>query len=338
MTRPPDSKSAHHRPGGGFRNPWLTADSNRWGGALRWILLERPFKSLPRDPDPSVFPIAEPSYGSPRAAAGSISVTWVGHATTLLQLGRMNVLTDPMWSRRASPNRFAGPERWVRPGVAFERLPPIDAVLQSHNHYDHLDSPTVRRIARAHPRATWLVPLGLEGFVRKRGAAQVHELDWWEEVKFDGLRVASMPAQHFSGRGIRDRNATLWCGWALAAGERRVFFAGDSGHHPEFRLIAERLGLFDVSLLPIGAYEPAWFMRPAHMDPEEAVDAFVELGGAGEERDGRRRVMVPIHYGTFKLTDEAMDEPPRRLRVAWERAGLPPADLWILAHGETRWL
>jgi len=274
-----------------------------------------------------VFRRTQPSFAVPRAAADRVTVTWVGHASVLLQLGGMNVLTDPVWSERASPVTFLGPRRWVPPGIAFEDLPPIDLVLQSHNHYDHLDSRTVRRIARAHPEATWLVPLGLAAFVRRRGVARVTELDWGQEADVGVLRVACTPAQHFSGRSFRDRGAALWCGWALAApSARRVFFAGDTGHHPEFGAIGARYGPFDLALLPIGAYEPRWFMRYVHMNPEEAVAAFRALGA---------RAMVPIHWGTFKLTDEAMDEPPARARAAWQGAGLPAAGYRQLLHGET---
>jgi N-acyl-phosphatidylethanolamine-hydrolysing phospholipase D len=215
----------------------------------------------------------------------------------------------------------------VPPGIAFDELPPLDLVLQSHNHYDHLDHATVLRVAHAHPQATWLVPLGLAAFVERRGARHVVELDWWQDHVAQSLRIAATPAQHFSARGFGDRGDTLWCGFALrAASGRGVYFAGDTGFHPEFGRIGARYGPFDIALLPIGAYEPRWFMRYLHMNPEEAVEAFRGL---------HARVMVPIHWGTFKLTDEAMDEPPVRARRAWERAGLPPGDYRQLAHGET---
>jgi N-acyl-phosphatidylethanolamine-hydrolysing phospholipase D len=254
----------------------------------------------------------------------------VGHASLLVQLAGLNILTDPMWSQRASPVQFTGPRRWVPPGIAFADLPPIDVVLQSHNHYDHLDDYTVRRLAREHPGATWAVPLGLAQFVRRRGVPSdaVRELDWWQEQALGAIRVVCTPAQHFSGRSFRDRGATLWCGWALAAQDgKRVFFAGDTGYHPEFAQIGERCGPFDLSLMPIGAYEPRWFMRYLHMNPEEAVAAFRALGAGG--------AMVPIHWGTFKLTDEAMDEPPVRAHAAFLAAGLPIDAYRQLAHGET---
>jgi N-acyl-phosphatidylethanolamine-hydrolysing phospholipase D len=181
---------------------------------------------------------------------------------------------------------------------------------------------------RRHPHAQWVTAFGNAEFVRKRGAPAnaVVDLDWWEEYHVGSLCVTATPALHFSSRGIGDRGDTLWCGFALAGDVKRVFFAGDTGFHPEFGAIGERCGPFDVALLPIGAYEPRWFMRYLHMNPEEAVDAFRAL---------RARVMVPIHWGTFKLTDEAMDEPPVRARAAWKAAGLAEERYRQLAHGET---
>ena len=301
------------------------------GSLLKWMLVHRTTRPRPQDPDPSVFARVPPDFVPPRAPRSQLTVTWVGHSSLLIQLNGLNILTDPMWSERASPVQFAGPRRWVRPGIAFEDVPPLDVVLQSHNHYDHLDATTVRRLARAHPEASWIVPLGLAAFVRKRGVSdhRVRELDWWQEHTIGSLRIAATPAMHFSSRGIGDRGDTLWCGFALSsdgANGRHVYFAGDTGYHPEFGAIGERYGPFDVALMPIGAYEPRWFMRYLHMNPEEAVAAFRALNA---------RMMVPIHWGTFKLTDEAMDEPPIRARAAWDAAGLSRSAYRQLAHGET---
>jgi N-acyl-phosphatidylethanolamine-hydrolysing phospholipase D len=312
---------------GRFHNPWVENAVPPFGSLLTWMLVHRTTRPRPKDPDPRVFRTVRHSFPAPRAPTSQVTVTWVGHATLLVQIAGLNMLTDPMWGERASPFSFAGPRRWVAPGVPLDDLPPIDIVLQSHNHYDHLDDGSARAIARAHPNASWLVPLGLAEFVRRRGARQVRELDWWQEADIGPVHFTSVPAQHFSGRTLGDRGATLWCGWALAARNgRRVYFAGDTGHHPEFGLIGERCGPFDIALLPIGAYEPRWFMRYLHMNPEEAVAAFRALNA---------RTMVPIHWGTFKLTDEAMDEPPLRARAAWHAAGLPLDQYRQLAHGET---
>jgi len=288
--------------------------------------------------DSKLFPLEPPDFPSPRAREGDLHVTWVGHATALVQLGPVNVLTDPIWSERASPVSFLGPRRWVDPGVGFADLPPIDVVVVSHDHYDHLDAETVRHLGARHPRARWLVPLGVGALLEGWGIGSVRELDWWEDAGIEAsagrVRVTCTPARHFASRGFLDRNRRLWCGWALEGSGRRVFFAGDSGFHPAFGTIGGRLGPFDASLLPIGAYEPRWFMRPVHMTPEEAVQAWRELG-TGSGSPGGEGVLVPIHWGTFRLTDEPMDEPPRRLRAAWRASGAAPASLEVLRHGQT---
>jgi N-acyl-phosphatidylethanolamine-hydrolysing phospholipase D len=303
---------------------------------LKWKLVDQWTHPPPRDAAPTAPREPPPVVVSPRVPVDQVAITWVGHATFLIQIGGLNVLTDPMWSARASPVWFAGPRRWVQPGIAFDALPSIDAVLLSHNHYDHLDDHTVRRLVARHPDARWLAPLGLMPFVRKRGARDVLELDWWEETRVGSLALGCTPAQHFSARGFRDRDRTLWCGWSVAAAARQVYFAGDSGFHPDFPAIGDRFGPFHAALLPIGGYEPRWFMRPVHMNPEEAVRAFQDLQRSRPPIPGRHTLLVGMHCGTFKLTDERMDEPPARARKAWEAAGLEPADLWLPAHGETR--
>jgi N-acyl-phosphatidylethanolamine-hydrolysing phospholipase D len=220
------------------------------------------------------------------------------------------------------------------PGIRFEQLPPIDFVLLSHDHYDHLDSGTVQRIVSAHPRARWIVPLGVAPFIMKKGAKTVEEFDWWEEREiYAGVELGCVPAQHFSGRGVR-RNQTLWCGWNVAGGGRRVYFVGDTGRHPAFSAIGKRFGPFDAVLMPIGAYDPRWFMAPVHLDPEEAIESFLELTAKSKPTCP----MVPMHWGTFKLTDEPMSEPPELVKVIWQRHGLDPDRLWLMGNGETRWL
>ena len=261
-------------------------------------------------------------------------LTWVGHSTFLVQIGGLNILTDPVWSARASPMRFIGPRRWVDPGVDFDALPPIDVVMLSHDHYDHLDSTTVHRLAARYPEARWLSPLRLGRFLRERGADAVTEMDWWEELTMHGVRFACTPAQHHSARGIRDRRRSLWCSWTILADSHRIFFAGDTGYFPDFGAIGKRYGPFDASLLPIGGYLPRSYMRFVHMDPAEAVRAFRDLNTSPSP--GRAPVLVPMHWGTFKLTDEAMDEPPMLLEKEWRKSGTTPDALWLLMHGETR--
>ncbi len=268
----------------------------------------------------------------PRAAAGQRSVTWVGHSTVLLQLGELNVLTDPMWSERASPFDWIGPRRLMTPGLPFGALPPIDVVLLSHNHYDHLDEATVRRLAKQSPAAHWLCPLGLAPLLRAFGVTVVTERDWWQRVDTARFSAACTPAQHFSARGLRDRNRTLWCGWTIEADGARVFFAGDTALHPEFASIGAQLGPFDLVMLPIGAYEPRWFMQVVHANPEDAIAAYRALIDDG----GGAPPCLALHWGTFRLTDEPVDEPPRRFAQRWIESGLPPDANWTLAHGETR--
>ena len=327
---------SHYEAGRGFFNPWPGASPQGLRGVLKWHLVDRWTHPRPRDLAPPISRVAPSQVISPRAAADQLVLTWVGHATFLIQIGGQNVLTDPMWSDRASPVGFAGPRRLVSPGIPFEALPPIDVILLSHNHYDHLDDRTVRRLASQYPGVRWLAPLGLGPFLRRRGAREVLELDWWDETRVGSLAIGCTPAQHFSARGFGDRNRTLWCGWSLAAPARQLFFAGDSGYHPEFTAIGERFGPFDATLLPIGAYEPRWFMRPVHMNPEEAVRAFQDLQRGRSAISGRPVVMVGMHWGTFKLTDEPMDEPPARARSAWRAAGLESVNLWLPTPGESR--
>ncbi|HXG72681.1 MAG TPA: MBL fold metallo-hydrolase [Gemmatimonadaceae bacterium] len=259
-----------------------------------------------------------------------MTITWVGHSTFLLQQGGLNILTDPIWSDRASPFAFAGPRRWIPAAVDFDRLPPIDMVLISHDHYDHLDRDTVRRLAARFPAIRWHAPLGVAATLRRFGARDVFEADWWDAADTMGVTVTAIPAQHFSGRGVHNRDSTLWCGWSLRSAQHATLFAGDTALHPEFGEIAGRLGPFDLAILPVGAYEPRWFMSTVHMNPADALKALEALGGPAGVR------MTPGHWGTFKLTDEPMNEPPRVLREQWEVAGFPAERLWMLDHGETR--
>ena len=269
--------------------------------------------------------------------AAELRLTAVGHSTFLIQFGALNILTDPVWSERASPLAFAGPKRRHAPGLALDALPPIDLVLLSHDHYDHFDDTTVRALAQRFPDATWCAPLGVGARLRARGVRRVVESDWWEVTALGAelrdARVTCLPAAHFSGRTPFDRDRTLWCGWAIEVGERRIYFAGDTGSHPEFDLIGRRLGLVDAVFMPIGAYEPRWFMRPVHLDPDEALAAF---GALTAPHPAHPTVMVAMHWGTFILTDEPPDEPPRRIVNAWKQEQRPDERLWLLAPGETR--
>ena len=324
---------SHHSPSGGFRNPWPGGVAMGARDVARWMLWDRLFHPPVDKSRASQFRQATPSHPA-RVVAPHVVVTWVGHSSFLVQLDGINLLTDPIWSDRAGPLAVLGPKRWVPPGIPFDALPPIDAILLSHNHYDHLDDRTVRRLIRRYPEAAWFAPLGVAAFVRARGATRVSDLDWWDETSLGAMRLACTPAQHFSARGLADRGRTLWCGWSILGPSRRVFFAGDSAYHPEYSRISERHGPFDVAMIPIGAYEPRWFMKSVHMNAEEGVSAYLDLCAPHESAG--HTVMVPMHWGTFKLTDEPMDEPPKRARAAWKAAALPAESFWLLSHGETR--
>jgi len=308
-----------HFDGRRYHNPGRAGARSLWQ-VIRWALTrrKRPWPRWVDDPPRPAPP--------PRVAAHEIAVTFVNHATFLLQLGGVNVLTDPIWSERASPVQWAGPRRVRRPGVAFEQLPPIDVVLVSHTHYDHLDLPTLLRLERRDaPRI--VTGLGNRRFLNRRGLAKVEELDWWQTFSFrDSVRFTMTPAQHFSRRGLFDHNATLWGGFWIEYGAKKLFFAADTAYNGHFREIRERLGSPDVALLPIGAYEPRWFMAAAHMNPEEAVQAHLDLGAA---------LSVAMHFGTFQLTDEPIDEPVRALRESLARHGISDGTFRVLEFGET---
>jgi N-acyl-phosphatidylethanolamine-hydrolysing phospholipase D len=259
----------------------------------------------------------------PVALARIPSVSWVGHATHYVRLEELSFLTDPVYSERASPVSFAGPKRLVPPGVPLAALPALDLVLLSHDHYDHTDLRTLRLIAaRDIPFA---VPTGVGELVRRVGG-RVIELGWWESASVGGLRVHCVPAQHFSGRGLMDRNRRLWAGWVVEAAARRFYFAGDTGYFPGFTEIARRCGPIDLAAIPIGAYLPTEMMARIHLNPEEAVQAASDL---------EARQVVGMHWGTFDLSDEPLDEPPRRFLAAAAQRGLSDR-AFVMKVGETR--
>ena len=270
---------------------------------------------------------APPGAPPPRRVSnGQLRATFVNHATVLLQIDGLNILTDPIWSKRASPVSWAGPRR-VRPaGLRFEDLPPIDAVLVSHNHYDHMDLPTLKRLERAHsPR--FVVGLGNGALLAARGIRPA-ELDWWQSVSLArGVRVHLVPARHFSSRGLCDRDGALWGGFVVEGPSGRVYFAGDTGFGPHFAEIGERLGPIRLAMLPIGAFRPRWFMEPAHISPEEAIRAHELLGAT---------TSLAVHFGTFPLGDDGEEEPVHELRRALRAARVPEAQFWVLGFGEGR--
>jgi L-ascorbate metabolism protein UlaG (beta-lactamase superfamily) len=307
--------AAEHFRDGRFFNPGVR--DHGFLDALQWMRNRQPGpwrQWIPSTPGPRP---------PERVEGAALRVTFVNHATVLLQTEGLNLLTDPVWSRRVSPVSFAGPQRHRAPGIRFEDLPPIDAILLSHNHYDHLDIPTLRRIAADHKPSVFC-PLGVAPLVRDCGLRDVQELDWWQGTAWRGRDIHCVPAQHFSARTPFDRNRTLWAGWVVEAQRGNIYFAGDTGFGEFFREIGREFAPVRLALLPIGAYEPEWFMGPVHMTPEQAVEARMLVGA---------EVAIGIHFGTFSLADDGETDPPARLCRALE--GRQDADRFrTLAEGE----
>ena len=269
----------------------------------------------------------------PALGDAAAAVTFIGHSTFLIQtagpstpLGAgANLLTDPMFSRCAGPFGLTGPRRVRQPAVRFDDLPPIGTILLSHNHYDHCDLPTLRRLARRFDPIV-ITPLGNGRLVRSAGLRRVEELDWWDEARTGPLPITLTPAHHFSARTPFDRNRALWSGFFLRIGDRRVYFAGDTAYGEFFREIPRRLGAIDLALLPIGAYEPRWFMRVVHMNPAEAVQAHLDLGGPET---------IAMHFGTFQLTSEGIDDPADALEHACRANNVPPSRFRVPDFGQS---
>jgi N-acyl-phosphatidylethanolamine-hydrolysing phospholipase D len=303
----------------GFRN----LDSGyEYTLATRTLGLMR--RIVTREPDRGTAPAIVPNDGAALRANGTRpTVTWIGHATLLVQLDGVNILTDPTWSDYVGPLGL-GPRRLVPPGLRFEELPAIHAVVISHDHYDHLDLRTVQHLARTH-RPTFFVPLGMREWFADRGISDVVELDWWQRHEHRGLTFVAAPAQHGSGRGLADQNLRLWASWAVLGRERRFFFAGDTGYSPALAEIGRRLGPFDVAAIPIGGYSAFPQRHPNHVSPEEAAQLLEDVQG---------RLMVPMHWGTFALNREPYREPPERLLAEALRRGLEER-IALLRQGES---
>ena len=293
---------------------WTRARSVILGGT--WLVGEHRVVALPA---------ARPDLTVLRANSSRPTVTWIGHSTLLVQLDGITFLTDPIWASRSGPfSGLLGVGRYTPPPIAFDDLPRIDFVLISHDHYDHLDELTVRRLAHTFdPR--FVVPLGIKSWLRDRGITNVVELNWGESVNVVGLTVVCTPAQHGSGRTLVDQGRRLWASWAVL-GSKRFYFAGDTGYNRHFRDIGEALGPFDLAALPIGSYTPRAIARPVHISPEEALQAWLDL---------QATKFLGIHWGTFALAREPYDEPPRRIAEEVGRRHLDPASVWILKPGAT---
>jgi L-ascorbate metabolism protein UlaG (beta-lactamase superfamily) len=313
-----------HHVVGGFRN--VNPNFRRPSAWTRWSFMARHLVSnslSPRTFDP---PRTTNDGAILRAGGMNPSITWIGHATVLVQIEGVNILTDPQWSERASPVSWGGPRRLSPPGLAFEDLPRIDVVLISHDHYDHLDLDTVKRLGAAYD-PLFLVPLGLKAWFAENGMTHVEEMDWWQEREYRALKFVCVPAQHFSQRTLTDANQRLWASWSVSSAERRFYFSGDTGYFTFFKEIGQRLGPFDVAALAIGAYRPAEMMKFVHLTPEEAVQAFIDL---------KAGALLGIHWGTFDLADEPLEEPPQRLLAEIRRRNIDSSRAWIFKIGETR--
>jgi N-acyl-phosphatidylethanolamine-hydrolysing phospholipase D len=324
----PDGKSAPaNHTMIGFRNIYENSEHG-FTSLLRWKLGLGPDEppAIPHNrKTPYVPDIAAPDYQQIyHPDHDKIQITWIGHSTFLIQVEGINILTDPIFNGSSSPFEGIGPKRKSPPGIPFNCLPPIDAVLQSHNHYDHLDLYTVEKLGNK-PR--YFVPLKLGQWFQDRKITNYTEMDWWEASKYAGISIISVPIQHFSGRSMSDRNKTLWAGWVLKTKQGNIFFAGDTGYSPHFSEIREKLGKTRIALLPIGAYQPRWLMKTVHMDPPEALLA---------HRDLQAEHSIAMHWGTFKLTDEPLDEPPLYLRRSMKETGVSDNSFLVMKFGETR--
>ena len=325
---------AHHTPTG-FKNNYSPLVTKSFSDFLRWRWEAMGIDQTPQTPTPTVAADLTLLH-SPQAP----TVTWIGHATALVQASGLNVLVDPIFSERASPIQIFGPKRYQPPAMSIVDLPHIDAVLISHNHYDHLDRNSVAQLdekAKASGKTTlFLVPLGLKAWFNSIGIDSVVELDWWQHHKIQGVEFHLTPVQHWSARSINDRSATLWGGWAVLGADFHWYYAGDTGYSQDFadtaKYFAERQtpalgGGFDLALVPVGAYEPRWFMSQQHVNPMESVRIHQDVGA---------KRSIGVHWGTFALTDEPLDQPPRDLAVARLALAVTETDFGLLAIGESR--
>ncbi|KAK0138276.1 N-acyl-phosphatidylethanolamine-hydrolyzing phospholipase D [Merluccius polli] len=335
---------------GCWTNPWPTWKFPSHSTLLRFLLWDKDNSNVPTSKEvldrelPVLVPYFAQGGREVVAARGAHScgggdsecglrVTWLGHATVLVELDGLNVLTDPIFSQRASPVQFVGPKRYRGPPCTVEQLPRIDAVVISHSHYDHLDAGTVESLnARFGAELRWFVPLGLSDWLVKAGCENVMELDWWKEncvPGHDNITFVCTPAQHWSKRTALDQNKSLWGSWSVLGPHHRFFFAGDTGYCSSFAEIGRRFGPFDLAAIPIGAYLPRDVMRGQHVDPEQAVQIHVDV---------QAKHSLAVHWGTFALAYEYYLEPPVRLREALEQKGLEPSCFFTLNHGESRCL
>lgn len=322
-----DSHKPHHSREG-FHNNYPGREPDM-GDFFRWqwqrLLREAPEQRADLVP-------WQPTHSAQLATSQGLHATWLGHASVLLNSQGVRVLTDPIFSERASPLSWLGPKRLTPSPISPEKMPFVDAVVISHNHYDHLDLPSLKQLnAQAGGPPLFIVPLGNAALLRQHGISHIKELDWWESVTLrDELRITLVPTQHWSKRYLLgDRNEALWGGYVIQHRGKQALFAGDTGYSKDFRDIHARFGAFDFAMIPIGAYLPRDFMQRQHIDPEQAVQIHQDL---------QARLSLGIHWGTFDLTDEAIQQPPQDLALALKKAGVDPEQFPSWAIGETRQL
>lgn len=326
-------RDAHGR----FMNPWSTWHFPSYSTVARLFLTEKNNSNVPSTKEAldRELPIMQPYFVQNPDQGGqmgtSVRATWLGHATVLVEMEGLLVLTDPIFSQRASPVPFMGPKRYRDPPCTIEQLPRLDAVMISHTHYDHLDADSVSALnTRFGSALRWFVPLGLAEWMQKAGCENVTELDWWVGSRIPGHDNVSFfctPAQHWCKRSPVDDNKTLWGSWSIVGPHSRFFFAGDTGYCSSFKEIGKHFGPFDLAAIPIGAYVPRGIMKSQHVDPEEAVQIHIDV---------QAKASLAIHWGTFPLSYEHYLEPPARLREAMVNHGLNPDDFFTLHHGESR--
>ncbi len=304
-----DASKPHHTPLG-FRNP---EPGTRTPDAFKKWRQERKKQGFPRPPQGGYSEFIQRWWQPADFGGAEDAIWWLGHACLVLRVSGRYLLIDPALGRRASPLPFIGPKRKTPLAVSINDLPPIDAVIYSHNHYDHLDRGTLRRLLKRFPDLRVMAPLGMGEWLENRGVRVVSQCDWWESIDFHDIRLHCVPARHWSMRNFKDRNRSLWCGWVVTNKSWRFYFSGDSGYTPRLAEIGQRLGPIDVAALPIGAYAPEWFMGESHMSPASAVKVYQELHCPR---------VIPIHWGVFELADESLDEPPLELAQALLTAGI----------------
>lgn len=314
--------NSDHFDGKKFINPG-DAGTHHYGEVLKWWLggnNKGPWKTYTKD-DLSNFSLPPQSVHKEEHR-----ITFINHATFLIQINGQNILTDPVWSFRASPYQWIGPKRKQPAGIDFESLPLIDTVLLSHNHYDHLDIDTVKRLQKKFD-PQFIVPLGVERYLHNQGIDNTIRMDWWDKYGLGNkIKLTAVPARHFSGRGLFDRNKTLWCGYVMESASGTIYFAGDTGYGDFFKEIHQEFSSIQTAILPIGAYKPRWFMEAIHMSPEEAVQAHIDL---------KSLQSIAMHFGTFPMADDGMQEPIDDLKKALYRQNVSDKKFLTLQHGES---